>query len=164
MLNNLTDRSLKGALLILLLACLCIAAGCSGKGKSEVIPVDEIGKHIEQSVSLDNLKKGDLEKVQKLYGLEAEVVEDVILYTATSNVKADEIAVIRLKEEGKSDYVKQRLMKRIDEQTVKFKDYRPDEYALINKHVLKVKGSYVLFAVSKDARLIERAFDEALGK
>jgi hypothetical protein len=47
-------------------------------------------------------------------------------------------------------------------QTVKFKDYRPEEYYLIEKHVLKSNGLFVFFAVLKDADRMERAFDEAL--
>lgn len=58
--------------------------------------------------------------------------------------------------------VKASIAQRIDSQAVKFKDYRPDEYALLEKHVLKVKSHYVLFAVSVDAEQIEKAFDEAL--
>ncbi|WP_337484140.1 DUF4358 domain-containing protein [Paenibacillus sp. OSY-SE] len=51
-----------------------------------------------------------------------------MLYTANSNVKAS-------------------ITKRIDAQTVKFKDYRPNEYALLKKHVLKVQVPYILFTV-----------------
>ncbi|MCM3340674.1 DUF4358 domain-containing protein [Paenibacillus sp. MER TA 81-3] len=97
---------------------------------------------MKQSVILDKLKKGDANKLKKLYVLGTEQVEDFILYTANSNVKAN-------------------IAKRIDAQTVKFKDYRPDEYALLEKRVLKVQFSYILFAVSTDAAQIERAFDEA---
>lgn len=38
----------------------------------------------------------------------------------------------------------------------------PDEYFLIEKHVLKMKDNYILFVVSKDAAIIDGAFDEAL--
>ncbi|WP_285848764.1 hypothetical protein [Paenibacillus sp. MER TA 81-3] len=35
-------------------------------------------------------------------------------------------------------------------------------YFLIEKHVLKMKDNYILFVVSKDAAIIEGAYDEAL--
>ncbi|MFD1904694.1 DUF4358 domain-containing protein [Paenibacillus rhizoplanae] len=53
-------------------------------------------------------------------------------------------------------------MKRIGAQEVKLKDYRPEQFYLVEKHVLKVKGRYILFTVSKDAEQIESAFSEAL--
>ncbi|PGL73878.1 DUF4358 domain-containing protein, partial [Bacillus thuringiensis] len=41
-----------------------------------------------------------------------------------------------------------------------FKDYLPDEYFLIEKHVLKTKDNYILLAISKDADKVEKTFDK----
>lgn len=117
---------------------------------------------MKQSVKLDKLKKGDAHKLKKLYDLGTEQVEDFLLYTASSNVRADEIVVIKVKDGSQIDSIKARITQRVDAQAVKFKDYRPDEYALLEKHVLKVKSHYILFAVSADTEQIEKAFDTAL--
>lgn len=140
-----------------------VLAGCFGKeeGAAEALSADEVGKRIRQAVNLDDLKQGDGSKLQKLYAIDAGEVEDFILYTATSNVKADELAVIKVKDVNQVESVKEKIRERIEAQTVKFRDYRPDEYFLIEKHVLKTKGPFVLFAVSKEADLVERAFDDA---
>lgn len=105
------------------------------------------------------MKKGDLNKLQKLYKIDAVNVDDFILYTSTSNVKADELAVIKLKDESQAESVKENIEQRIEAQKMKFKDYRPDEYFLVENHVLKTKGPFVFFAVSKEADSMERAFD-----
>ncbi|RAT94076.1 DUF4358 domain-containing protein [Brevibacillus sp. Leaf182] len=138
-------------------------AGCSGEGgTSEELSAAKVGERIQQTVSFQDMKQRDLEKLQKLYQIEAEKVENFILYTASSNVKADELAVIKVKDASDTENVKEKIQQRIEAQTIKFKDYRPEEYFLIEKHVLKTKGQFVLFAVSKEVDQIESVFDEAL--
>lgn len=138
-------------------------AGCSGEGgTSEELSAEKVGERIQQAVSFQDMKQRDLEKLQKLYQIEAEKVENFILYTASSNVKADELAVIKVKDASDTENVKEKIQQRIEAQTIKFKDYRPEEYFLIEKHILKTKGQFVLFAVSKEVDQIESVFDEAL--
>ncbi|MGF9909666.1 DUF4358 domain-containing protein [Brevibacillus porteri] len=138
-------------------------AGCSSDGGTiEELSAAELGERIQQAVSFQDMKQGDLEKLQKLYHIEAEEVEDFILYTASSNVKADELAVIKVKDANDTEKVKENIQQRIEAQTIKLKDYRPEEYFLIEKHALKTKGQFVLFAVSKEVDQIESVFDEAL--
>lgn len=154
--------------LILLLAITVVFAavmtGCSGKPERErsEVTIGELAQRLKQAVKLEELKQRDKETLKRLYRLGDDEVEDFVLYTAASNVKADEVAVIQAKDAAQAERVKQIVSKRIDAQTVKFKDYRPEEYGLIQKHVLKREGRFVLFAVSKDADRIEQVFDEAL--
>ncbi|XOK58305.1 DUF4358 domain-containing protein [Paenibacillus elgii] len=156
--------------LILLLAITVVFAavmtGCSGKpeGERSEVTIGELAQRLKQAVKLEELKQRDKETLKRLYRLGDDEIEDFVLYTAASNVKADEVAVIQAKDAAQAERVKQIVSKRIDAQTAKFKDYRPVEYGLIQKHVLKREGRFVLFAVSKDADRIEQVFDEALGR
>jgi len=149
------------ALLIFIFA-ISVLSGCASEQSDINVSAIKIEHQMKQSVKLDKLKKGDAHKLKKLYDLGSEQVEDFLLYTASSNVRADEIVVLKVIDESLIDSVKASIAQRIDAQAVKFKDYRPDEYALLEKHVLKVKSHYVLFVVSADAEQIEKAFDSAL--
>lgn len=150
-------------LMVALVVVIGILSGCSGKDVKTPVQLTaaEIGKSIEQTVSLKEMKKGDLNKLKKLYRMDAVEVDDFILYTSTSNVKADELAVIKLTDESQAESVKENIEQRIEAQKMKFKDYRPDEYFLVENHVLKTKGPFVFFSVSKEADTMERAFDDA---
>ncbi|WP_291580161.1 DUF4358 domain-containing protein [Clostridium sp. UBA6640] len=136
--------------------------GCSGKEEAKNISAAEIGEKIKQAANQDEMKEGDNDKLQKLYDINADEIENFVLYVAPTNLKADELAVIKVKDANDVESVKERLSKRVEEQGKSFKDYLPDEYFLIEKHVLKTKDNYVLLAISKDADKIESAFDEAL--
>ncbi|QOS98685.1 DUF4358 domain-containing protein [Brevibacterium sp. JNUCC-42] len=155
-----------GKWLSVLLACtilFCAMTGCSSGGEDTSIHTAiEVGEHIKQAVNLEKMKQGDMDKLQKLYHIAPEEVEDFILFTSSSNVEADELLVLKVKDLNQVDVVKENVQKRIEAQTLKFRDYRPEEYHLVEKHVWKVKGQFVLFLVSKEADQIERAFEEAL--
>ncbi|WP_142335352.1 DUF4358 domain-containing protein, partial [Bacillus toyonensis] len=58
--------------------------------------------------------------------------------------------------------IKEKILSRIEKKSKSFKDYLPDEYFLIEKHVLKTKDNYILLAISKDADKIEKTFDKIL--
>ncbi|WP_178019319.1 DUF4358 domain-containing protein [uncultured Paenibacillus sp.] len=138
-----------------------LLAGCTGKeGGSGNLSAFEVGKRIELSADLGNMKQGDAERLNKLYHLSSGDVADFVLYTASSNVKADELLIIQLKEGSEKEPVLAKIEERIAAQTVKFKDYRPEEYHLIEKCVLKTHGLFILFAVSPEAGAMERIFDE----
>lgn len=150
-------------ILLVLSAVAGILAGCTGDEKAPAsLTAAEVGERILQAADLPGMKPGDQEKLQKLYHIEPSIVEDFILYTASSNVKAEELAVIQVKDANEVDHVLEKVQERIQTQSVKFKDYRPEEYYLLDKHILKAKGRFVLFAVSKEAGQMERAFDDAL--
>ncbi|MFM1654205.1 DUF4358 domain-containing protein [Brevibacillus sp. B_LB10_24] len=140
-----------------------VVAGCSGKAEeARNITVQEVGEKISQAVPLDEMKRGDGDKLQKLYHINAEEVEDFLLYLAPSNVKADEVLVVKVKDANQAEEINDSIMKRVDAQEKKFRDYLPDEYAFIENHIVKTKGNYILFAVSPDVDQIETAFDKAL--
>ncbi|MDT8977895.1 DUF4358 domain-containing protein [Paenibacillus sp. chi10] len=159
--NHIARNKRFFALLIFIFAT-SVLSGCASEHSDINVSAAKIEHQMKQSVKLDKLKKGDAHKLKKLYDLGSEQVEDFLLYTASSNVRADEIVVLKVKDESLIDSVRASIAQRIDAQAVKFKDYRPDEYALLEKHVLKVKSRYILFTVSADAEQIEKAFDAAL--
>ncbi|MCC3372897.1 DUF4358 domain-containing protein [Cohnella sp. REN36] len=160
----LAGKKMKSLFVLSTVLILCgILIGCSQKNEgAKDIPVPAIEERIKQVASLEEMEKGDMNKLKKLYRMDADEVQDFVLYTAESNVEANELAVIKVKQENQAEVVKEKIMKRIEAQEVKLKDYRPEQFDLVEKHVLKVKGLYILFTVSKDAEQIERAFDEAL--
>ncbi|MGC5772253.1 DUF4358 domain-containing protein [Paenibacillus pabuli] len=89
-----------------------------------------------------------------------EQVEDFVLFTASSNVKADDLLVLKVKDINQVDVVKEKVQKRIEAQTLKFRDYRSEASHLVEKHVWRVKDQFILFAVSEKSDQMERAFED----
>lgn len=138
-------------------------SGCFGK-KDNVnsLSATEIGEKIKHVTNLEKMKEGDNNKLQKLYNINADEVESFVLYTAPTNIKADEIVVMKVKDKKNVESIKKKISNRVEKKSRSFKDYLPDEYFLIEKHVLKTKDNCILLAISKDADKVEKTFDEIL--
>ncbi|AFU17888.1 DUF4358 domain-containing protein [Bacillus toyonensis] len=138
-------------------------SGCFGKKENvNNLSATEIGEKIKQVANLEEMKEGDSKKFQKLYNINTDEIESFVLYTAPTNIKADEIATIKVKDMKNVKNIKEKILSRIEKKSKSFKDYLPDEYFLIEKHVLKTKDNYILLAISKDADKIEKTFDKIL--
>ncbi|MCM3747064.1 DUF4358 domain-containing protein [Paenibacillus pasadenensis] len=152
----------RGSLMFAMALVIALLSACSDDGGTGKVPtVAGLKDRMEQAADLSGMKQQDADKLQKLYGITADEIEDFVLYTSTSNVKADELAIIKVKDASKTASVMERIQQRIKAQTVKFKDYRPKEYYLIEKHVLLSKGPLVFFAVSENAGRMDEAFNAA---
>ncbi|ODV56470.1 DUF4358 domain-containing protein [Lysinibacillus fusiformis] len=146
------------------LMMLAVLNACSGnQNTSDKLPTAiEIGKQMQQASNLEEMKQGDQKMLQKLYGLTMDEVESFVLYTAPTNIKADEIVVIQVKDLKHINSITEKMSNRIATKSKSFQDYLPEEHFLIEKHILKTNDHYILLAISKDANELVKVFDKAL--
>lgn len=154
-------KSLKQLLtLSLLVLSIFSLVGCSSKKETSKNPsIKEITDKVKETTDVSSMSVGDKNKLKKLYDIDPSEIEDFSLFTASSNVKADEIAIIKVKDSKNLDKIKENISKRVEKQGTSFKDYLPKEYYLIENHVLKTEGNYILLAISKDSEKIQNTFD-----
>lgn len=136
--------------------------GCSSKKTTGEVPtINDIDEKIIKTVDISNMNLGDEDRLKKLYDIDKDDLEDFLLYTPRANIQANEIAILKVKDTNKINDIKDKISARVENQATNFKDYLPDEYFLIEKHVLKTKDDYILFIISEDAETIEDIFDES---
>ncbi|WP_125154322.1 DUF4358 domain-containing protein [Clostridium rectalis] len=158
--KTLTKTTLLTSLLVLF--SLGIFIGCSSKKSLPKKPsLKDITSKIIENSNMSNLKEADKSKIKKFYDIDSESLEEFSVYLPSSNILANELAVLKVKELSNVDKIKGKLEKRLEKQSTSFKDYLPDEYYLIQKHVLKTKDNYILFVISKDVEKIEEIFDKS---
>lgn len=121
--------------------------------------VEDIGNNIKESVDFSDMVEVDKDKFERIYGIDTDKVEEFFAYAPSSNISASELAVIKVKDSSDLDYLKEKINMRVEKQAKSFKDYLPEEYYLIENHILKSKKDYVLFVISNDADEIEEIFD-----
>lgn len=148
---------------LFLIFAVGILGGCSSSEKTEAKnpTVKEISEKIGQAADISQMKEGSEAKLKKLFDISTEELDEFAFYMAPSNVKADEILIIKVKDSNNIDAIKDKIVKRADKQANTFKDYAPEEYNLLEKKVVKNEGNYILYVVSKDAEKISSAFDES---
>ncbi|BDR66185.1 hypothetical protein K144312032_04130 [Clostridium tetani] len=156
-------KNFKKILMPLLVISFMVATftGCSKSSDAKNVSIKEIGTKIEKEVDLSDMNSGDETKLEKLYKIKSDDIEEFFLYVPKSNIKASEIAIVKVKDAKKVEDFKKNFTERLDKQSSSFKDYLPDEYFLIEKNVLKTKDNYIFFTISKDVDKVEKIFDES---
>ena len=157
----------KIALALTLVICMAGLAACGDKKddkksdntKTESTTQEE-QKDFECSELADKLKAEgsftDLQAldskiaVERLYGLDPEQIEASAFYS-NSNATAEEVAVIKVKDESYASTVKKAFEDRVAEQTASFKDYNAAEVPKLEDAVIKTSGKYVVLVVSGDS-------------
>ncbi|GAA0729268.1 hypothetical protein GCM10008905_29050 [Clostridium malenominatum] len=155
---------LKNILLLFLLIILPtgILFGCSSQKASKKNPSSkEIGEKIKQAMDLSQMKDGDSEKLYKSYDIKENEIENFFLLTPPSNIKAEELLIVKLKDSKDIDSIKEKIQNRVDAQSTSFKDYLPEEYNLIENHILEVKDNFIFFTISKDGDKQKELFYES---
>ena len=127
------------------------------------INVQELADRLLENVPFkDKLETMDEAIVtERLYGLEADRLESIAFYGSTG-ASAEEIAVIKVKDEAYTEAVKEALNTRVSEQKEACRDYLPDEVTKLEKAVIVSSGSYVAFCVSEDNKKASEIIEDAL--
>lgn len=150
----------KGSIWIILIALLFV--GCStSKGNIEPVSIQEIWDKIGQSVDVSDMRKGDDGDLKDLYDIDAAAIEEYVLYMPPSNIKANEICIVKARDLKDVKSIKEKLSKRVETIGNSFKDYIPEEYHLVEKHVVNSRHSYVIFIISDEAEQIEKIFNDS---
>lgn len=149
-----------GVILIVTLSSLTACSGKKDNSKVNNTPtVAAIEAKIKENVDIKEMRKADENKLKKLYNIDSKDIEEFVLYTAPSNLKADEIAIIKVKDPNQLDDIKSKLEERVKAQGKSFKDYLPEEYYIIEKNQIKAKDNYIILAISKDVDKIVNSFE-----
>lgn len=157
----------KNASLVLILVITVIASitvlmwGCgSDKSKTEKNPqVSDIMSEIKKTMDVSQMTEVKEDKLKKLFNIDSNDIDGYSIYISSSNIESSEVGIIKLKDSSDANRIKEKVENRIEQQSNSFKDYLPEEYQLLQNHVLKVKDKYIFYVVSKDADKIENTFD-----
>ena len=85
-----------------------------------------------------------------------------MIYTPTTNMHANEVLLIRLKDTRQADPVSAAIQERIESQRGIFQGYAPEEVGLLDNAVLDVQGNYILYIVDDNAAAVDEVFRSSL--
>lgn len=125
-------------------------------------PFETIQKAVEDSLDTTTLSKTKTQGLKRYYGLNAADYDGVMLYVSQSSMSAEEVLLIKVKNNEQIDRVEEAVYDREDSRRSDFEGYAPDEVELIDNSVLSVRGNYIFFTISKNASQYKSAFTKSL--
>ena len=124
---------------------------------------DAVAQAVTQTLDMENMLPGDSKMIRRFYGLDPTAYEACILYYPTTNMMAEELLIVKLRDVSQQEAVKAAVEKRIQTQKNTFEGYGVEQFALLsNNAVVELRGNYVLFVVNADCAKARDAFADAL--
>ena len=74
------------------------------------------------------------------------------LYSPASNMDAQELLIIKLKDNSQAEAVTEAINARLETQMNSFEGYGIEQYAMLENHILDVQGNFILYVVNPNAR------------
>lgn len=149
-------KYLVAAVIVVYVVVLMIYASGSTKSFAEVTQT------LEERLEAGSMIKQDGRGLKRYFGLNSADYEGMLYYTAQSNISAEEVLVICVKEEGQIPEVRDAVSKRLESRKGDFEGYAPEQAALIEKAQITVRGTYVFLAVSAEAEEYASVFAKSL--
>ena len=122
--------------------------------------MDEINTSILKTADLTNMVQGDVKKLRKLYYINKNEVENFILYAPKTNMDANEVLVLKGKDEESVKILRDKIEARVDKQSDSFASYRPELKEVIDDYELKEKGQYLYLIISEENKKINKAIEK----
>ena len=129
-----------------------------GADKTSETKIETVEKAVEKEVPLTGMHSVQSQMVKRLYGLNVNDYEGVVLYISDSNMGAEELLIVKLADTSQAEAVESAVQTRIENQENRFEGYGVEQYQLLQEHVLDVEGNYVFFMVHKEAQKAQKAF------
>ncbi len=122
----------------------------------------EVAKGVEASLDTENLVKQDNQALKRYYGLNSADYDGVLFYSSSSSMSAEEVLMIKVKDDGQVQGVRDAISARLASRKNDFDGYAPKQVQLLNSAQLKVRGDYIFLAVAPKADEYLSAFSKSL--
>ncbi len=93
-------------------------------------------------------------------GLDKGLLAEGYMFAAMFSNKADEIIVLKAKNDKDAELLQASLQKELDAQIQTWSQYLPDQFEKVKKNVLKTKGNYVVYITYDNVDAVEKIFDK----
>ena len=119
-------------------------------------------KELRQTLDLETLTDCGSQDLKRYYSLNSEDYADTMLLTAEESMSAEEILLIKVKDQSQLEEIEAAVSKRLESRINDFGSYAPEQTALLEAAEVTMRGDYVFLAVSEHAEEYREAFLKSL--
>ncbi|MBQ4523886.1 MAG: DUF4358 domain-containing protein [Lachnospiraceae bacterium] len=145
-----------------MMVCLTLFAmtGCSDDKKEDrVIDVHTMAQSLLNDITYeDQLTPVEGNMFQMIYGISEEDVTEYEAYVSTG-ATAEEITVIKAKDEATAEAIEEKLSDRVEAQKSSFASYIPKEVEKLDEAVVYQEGVYVILSISNEDEKAENIIE-----
>ena len=155
--------TLVAALKYLLVAALAVLLLSQIRGnRTSSTPFEEMQSAVLAAADLTPMQEGENQMLRRIYQMDPESYEGVLLYYPASSMAVEEILLVKMSSTAQQDAVRQMMEDRVQSQIDVFAGYGPEQVAMLERAIIEVRGNYALLVVAEDPDAVRQAFVAAL--
>lgn len=143
-----------------LLAVFIVAMLAGNAGSSKT--AEQVFEPVIEQVDLEVLKVRDDKVLVKEFSFGEKDVENVIYISSDSVMEVRELLLVEAKSTEDVQKITELIRSRVESKKALFKNYAPEQSALLENYVLVKKGKFILYTVYDSPEKIVKAFKKAL--
>ena len=147
-------------------AALIAAVAFSVSGEKTVqsdTPFQTVLQAVTAASGEEHMQRGEARMLRRLYGLDPADYEELALFYPETNMDAQEILLVKLRDPADREKLVSAAEARIRTQLGVFEGYGAEQTAMLkNCAAVEAPGNYFLFIVNPNAEAAVRAFYEVL--
>lgn len=121
-----------------------------------------VTEEVVKAIKIEGMEESNNRMFKKFYGLNASDYEGVTLYAPVTNMNAEELLIVKLKDSSQAEAVTKAINNRLETQKSSFEGYGIEQFDLLKNHILDVQGNFILYIVHPDAGKADEAFRNSL--
>ena len=122
----------------------------------------DVSDAVVKTLDCSEMQQADNQMIKRLYGLTPADYAGITVWYPTTNMGAEEVLIVKLKDLNQQETVAAAAQARLDTQMNTFEGYGVEQVALLEKAVIEVRGNYILFVCNDHVDAAVQAFLDAL--
>ena len=114
------------------------------------------------AADLSVMQEADNQMIKRLYGIDPGEFEGVVLYYPLTNMGAEELFLVKMKDISQQEAVAAGISKRLTAQKNSFEGYGVSQTEMLNNSIVDIHGNYALFISAEAPAKVQAAFTQAL--
>ena len=155
--NYLVPEILLVAALLVFIVWICIISS-GGTRKS----IDEVSAPVCLALEQDQMNKKTNSDAIKAFGIDLDKTEGLVYYANDSVMDVSEMLIVKLNDPDDAEGFRTAIQNRVTDRENLYKNYAPEQYALLQDCIIKTSGNMVFYCTAKNADELYETYKKAL--
>lgn len=131
-------------------------SGTTEAAVTEAVPaLTDIYSEIEEAVELPKMVVLNDNYIANYFGIDLDTLEEYVFTNAEEVIYADTVILMKAKADTDKEGLKEALSSMVEHKKAELENYLPEQFKIVEKSEIQIKGNYVYLVISDKAADIE---------
>jgi len=148
-------------LCVVLLFCFIVWVCATHSGGTQK-SADEVAAPVISSLRQDQMSKKTNADAGKAFGIDLDKTDGIVYYANDNVMDVSEMLIVKLNDSNDAGEFKTAIQNRVTDQENLYKNYAPEQYALLEDSVIKINGNIIFYCTAVNSDELYEAYKKAL--